>query len=322
MCGIIAYIGNKEAAPILINGLRRLEYRGYDSAGLVVFGSGATRVRSIGKIENLAQKIAGQNIAGQIGIAHTRWATHGGVTEENAHPHVSCDGDIFVAHNGIIENFRDLKEELKHHKFTSDTDTEILAHLIEENYSGDILSAVIESLKKVHGTYGLAVIDRRTPDRIIAARLGSPLVIGVGEGEYYVASDASPILAYTKNVIFLDDGEIAVIEKSGLSITNLRSENILKNIERIEWSEAEAEKQGFPHFMLKEIFDQPRVFMDAIRGRFDLAEGAAHLGGLNMTDEQIRGIKRIALIACGTASYAALAGKYAFERLAGIPAAG
>jgi glucosamine--fructose-6-phosphate aminotransferase (isomerizing) len=320
MCGIIAYIGGKEATPILIKGLRRLEYRGYDSAGLVVLDGSANRFRSIGKIDNLASKISGENILGSIGIAHTRWATHGGVTEANAHPHADCEGNIFVVHNGIIENYRELKNELSGHKFSSETDTEILAHLIEKNYSGDLLQATLTALSKVHGTYGLVVMDKRAPDVLVAARCGSPLAIGVGENEYFIASDTSPMLAHTKKVIFLDDGEAAEITRGNLNIVNLRAESIHKEISEINWDEAQAQKQGFAHFMLKEIFDQPRTYLDAIRGRINSADGTAHMGGMNMTEDEMRGIKRVILIACGTASYAAQAGKYAFERLAGIPA--
>lgn len=320
MCGIIAYIGGKEATPILVNGLRRLEYRGYDSAGLVVLDNGVNYFRSVGKIDNLAQKISQEKILGTIGVAHTRWATHGGVTESNTHPHADCAGNIFVVHNGIIENYRELKNELNEHKFSSETDTEVLAHLIEQNYNGDLLQAVLTALSKVHGTYGLVVMDRRDPNRLVAARCGSPLAIGVGENEYFIASDTSPMLAHTKKVIFLDDGEAAEITRDNLNIVNLRAESIHKEISEINWDEAQAQKQGFAHFMLKEIFDQPRTYLDAIRGRINMEEGTAHLGGLNMTDDEMRKIKRVILIACGTASYAAQAGKYAFERLAGIPA--
>ncbi len=325
MCGIIAYIGVKEAAPILIRGLKRLEYRGYDSAGLAVYDSqlgnesSIKRVRSVGKIENLAKKIAGDTLSGHIGIAHTRWATHGGVTESNAHPHSSCDNNLYIVHNGIVENYRELKAELSDHEFSSETDTEILAHLIESCYDGDLATAVRLALKKVRGTYGLVVLDKRNPNKLVAARAGSPLAIGIGEGEYYIASDTSPMLAYTKQIIFLDDGEIAEISRENLKITNINAEPIDKNIETITWNEDEAEKQGFDHFMLKEIFDQPVVMQDAIRGRYQIDAGTAHLGGLNMSESELRSIKRIILLACGTASYAAMIGKFAFERLANIP---
>src|SRR3989344_2374411 len=322
MCGIVAYIGNKNALPILINGLRRLEYRGYDSAGVAILNNGQfLSAKAVGKIDNLAQKISGQDLAGTYGIAHTRWATHGGVTEANAHPHADCTGKIILAHNGIIENYRELKEELgASHTYKSETDSEVLAHLIEIYYKGDLRKAVLEALARVRGTYGLVVMHSEQPDTLIAARMGSPLVVGIGDNEYYIGSDASPMLAYTKKVIFLDDGEVAEINRSQMNTVNLKDINVAKHVEEIEWDEAQAQKQGFPHFMLKEIFDQPTVIADAIRGRYNLTEGIAHLGGLNMSLEQMHSVKRVVLIACGTASYAALVGKYMFERLAGIPA--
>ncbi|HAT03490.1 MAG TPA: glutamine--fructose-6-phosphate transaminase (isomerizing) [Candidatus Magasanikbacteria bacterium] len=324
MCGIVGYIGNKQVLPILIQGLRRLEYRGYDSAGVAILDNSkqtaVNRVRSVGKIDNLADKVKTEKMEGTVGIAHTRWATHGGVTEENAHPHFGCDEKLVIAHNGIIENYRELKEVLeKDHTFTSQTDTEILAHLIETHYKGDLRMAVETALSHVRGTYGLVVLHADHPGTIIAARLGSPLVIGIGEDEHFVASDATPMLAYTKKVVFLDDGEIAEIHKDGFVTYDLKDKIITKHVEEIEWDDEQAQKQGYDHFMLKEIFDQPTVFEDAIRGRYDIDEGTAHLGGLNMNDEEMRRVNRIVLIACGTASYAAMVGKYAFERLAGIP---
>ncbi len=321
MCGIIGYVGKKEALPILINGLRRLEYRGYDSAGVVVLSEGNTiRLRSVGKIDKLAEKIKGQTISGQVGIAHTRWATHGGVTEPNAHPHTDCTGNLLIVHNGIIENYRELKEKfLTGHTLQSETDTEILAHLIESHYDGDLRRAVEKALAQVRGTYGLVVMHTGEPKKLVAARLGSPLAIGVGDGEYFVASDTSPMLAHTQQVIFLDDGELAEITDSNVQIFTLQNQRVFKSPEYIDWDEAQAEKQGFGHFMLKEIFDQPTVIQDAYRGRIDLENGTAHLGGFNMSEEDMHGINRIVLIACGTASYAAMIGKYAFERLAGIP---
>lgn len=320
MCGIVAYLGKKQSLPILINGLRRLEYRGYDSAGVAILDKQKIKkVKSIGKIDNLADRVKDEDLSGTIGIAHTRWATHGGVTEANTHPHSGCTDDLVIVHNGIIENYRELKEEfLAGHEIKSETDTEILAHLIEVFYEGNLLKAVQAALHEVRGTYGLVVMHASEPDKIIAARLGSPLVIGVGEDEYYVASDTSPMLAYTRNVIFLDDGEVAEISRSGLQIYNLESKGITKSTETIDWDEEQAQKQGFSHFMLKEIHDQPTVFMDAIRGRFDLETGTAHLGGLNMTEEEMRRINRVVFLACGTSSYAAMIGKFAFERLAGI----
>ena len=321
MCGIVAYIGEKNALPILINGLRRLEYRGYDSAGVAILNNGEfLGAKAVGKIDSLAQRINNQELAGTFGIAHTRWATHGGVTEVNAHPHADCTGKIILAHNGIIENYRELKEELGgSHIYKSETDSEVLAHLIEVNYHGDLRKAVLAALSKVRGTYGLVVMHSNHPNTLIAARMGSPLVVGIGDNEFYVASDATPMLAYTKKVIFLDDGEMAEISREQMNTVNLKDIHVIKKTEEIEWDEARAQKQGFPHFMLKEIFDQPTVIADALRGRYDLANGMGHMAGLNMTDEQIRSIKRIILIACGTASYAGMVGKYMFERLAGIP---
>jgi len=321
MCGIVGYIGKKESLPILLNGLRRLEYRGYDSAGVAIFNGGKIKqVKSVGKIENLLKKTKTENIFGAVGIAHTRWATHGGVKEINAHPHADCTGKLVLVHNGIIENYRELKTKLSaKHKFISETDSEVLAHLIEENYTGNLHEAVKKSLFQVQGTYGLVVMHVDHPELLIAARMGSPLVIGIGEEENFIASDATPMLAYTKKVIFLEDGEMADITKDSVQTYNVQDNFVSKQIEEIDWDEAQAQLQGFPHFMLKEIFDQPTVFKDAIRGRTNMEEGTAHLGGLNMTAEEMKNINRIILIACGTASYAAMVGKYAFERLSGIP---
>lgn len=341
MCGIVGYIGNKQALPILLQGLRDLEYRGYDSAGVVVLDNGKfDRVREVGKVDMLAKKIdafrrhpersegshkrdssaSPQNdaLTGTIGIAHTRWATHGGVTEFNAHPHV-VDGKLAVVHNGIIENYRELKKKLKDQKFESETDTEVLAKWIYQNYKGDLAKAVRESLLEVRGTYGLVVMHVDHPHQLVAARLGSPLAIGIADGEYYIASDVTPMLPYTKQVTFLDDGEIASINGDGVKIVNLRDEIVNKTSTQIDWDVAKAQKGGFEHFMLKEIFDQPTVFEDALRGRVDMTEGTAKLGGLNMTERQMREVKRVMIIAEGTARYAGLVGKYAFERLANLP---
>jgi glucosamine--fructose-6-phosphate aminotransferase (isomerizing) len=274
----------------------------------------------VGKIENLIEKAKAHPLPGIVGIAHTRWATHGGVTEENAHPHLGMEGKLALVHNGIIENYRELKKRLASTcRFESQTDSEILAHLIGSHYHGNLRQAVQSAPANVRGTYGVVVMHADHPDILVAARMGSPLVVGVGEDEHYIASDTTPMLAYTKKCIFLEDGEVAEIWADKMETHNLRDESVVKCVEEIEWDEATAEKSGFPHFMLKEIFDQPTVIQDAIRGRYNLAEGTAYLGGLNMTDEEMRKIERIVLIACGTASYAAMVGKYAFERLAGIP---
>jgi len=323
MCGIIGYIGNKSATPILVQGLRRLEYRGYDSAGVALIQDGAiARVRSVGKIDNLAEKLKGQQFSSTSGIAHTRWATHGGVTEENAHPHAALNGKLVLVHNGIVENYRELREELQKDgvEFTSETDTEVLGHLIGKYYAGNLRQAVQRALDRVEGTYGIVAMHLDEPERLIAARMGSPIVVGGQEDEYYIASDATPILPYTKKVIFLDDGEIADVSRHGIEICTLNDQPVEKEIEELDWDENQAQLQGFPHFMLKEIFDQPEVFQDAIRGRCDFSDGTARLGGLNMNEEQMRSINRVIFIACGTASYAGMVGKYAFERLAGISA--
>lgn len=321
MCGIIGYIGDKQALPILIQGLRRLEYRGYDSAGVAIGqGNKICISKTAGRIDKLEQQIKNIDLAGKVGIAHTRWATHGGVTDVNAHPHWGCGQELIIVHNGIIENYRELKNDyLKNHKFDSETDTEVLAHLIEHFYEGDLRLAVEKALAKARGTYGLVAMHCQEPGKLIAARMGSPLVVGVGDHEYYIASDTSPMLAHTKNVIFLDDGEIAEITRDRLNTFTLKDEQVNKQVEHIDWDDEQAQKQGFAHFMLKEIYDQPTVFEDAIRGRVNVEDGTAHLGGLNMTEAQMHQVNRIILIACGTANYAAKIGKYAFERLAGIP---
>lgn len=342
MCGIIGYVGKKQALPILLQGLRDLEYRGYDSAGIALFegdpstppGTGhIVRVRAVGKVDRLAEKLQGKNHSSTIGIAHTRWATHGGVTEKNAHPHFALDGKLALVHNGIIENYRELKKELEKDGsvFESETDTEVLAHWIAKCYqesrsknqdpngASRLVRAVRQALMDVRGTYGILVMHADHPNQLVAARLGSPLAIGIGEGEYYIASDVTPMLSYTKQVTFLDDKEVASINGEGVRIVNLRDQVIIKNVTEIDWDQKKAQKGGFEHFMLKEIFDQPVVFEDAIRGRVDMEESTAHLGGLNLTSEQMREIKRIAIIAEGTARHAGLIGKYAFERLANLP---
>ena len=330
MCGIIGYIGDKPAAPILLQGLRRLEYRGYDSAGMAIqHGATMARIRALGKIENLATCLKTETIPGTVGIAHTRWATHGGVTKENAHPHTGCHEKLAIVHNGIIENYREIKEHLGDtHTYESETDSEILAHLIEEHFhsmdakdSVDALRLAVEqALTHVRGTYGIAVMHKDIPNCVIAARMGSPLVIGIGENEHYIASDATPLLVHTKKVIYLEDGEIAQITKDEIHTFTLQDDKVEKCVEEIEWDDEQAQKQGFDHFLIKEIHDQPTVFKDAIRGRYNVEDGTAHLGGLNMTIKEMQSINRVILIACGTASYAGMIGKYAFERLAGIPA--
>jgi glucosamine--fructose-6-phosphate aminotransferase (isomerizing) len=320
MCGIVGYIGKKQALPILLQGLRDLEYRGYDSAGIAVLDNGKIdRVREVGKVDMLTKKIGQDKFVGTIGIAHTRWATHGGVTEKNAHPHIVGGGKLAVVHNGIIENYREIKKTLKKQDQESETDSEILGELIFELYEGNLVKAVKQALLKVRGTYGIVVMHADHPNELVAARLGSPLAIGIGDGEYYIASDVTPMLPFTKQVTFLDDGEIANITTQELKIVNMRDEIINKTVTQIDWDQAKAQKGGFENFMLKEIFDQPTVFEDAIRGRFNVDEGTAVLGGLAMSLEQMREIKRVMIIAEGTARHAGLIAKYAFERLANLP---
>jgi glutamine---fructose-6-phosphate transaminase (isomerizing) len=322
MCGIVGYVGKKEALPILLEGLHDLEYRGYDSAGIAVLYDGhIKRVREVGRVGKLSKKIGKKPDKGTLGIAHTRWATHGGVSQKNAHPHMAGGGKLALVHNGIIENYRDLKKELKDQNFESETDSEILAKLVFQNYKGDLVGAVKKSLLKVRGTYGLLVVHVDHPGEIVAARLGSPLVVGMGKEEYFIASDVTPMLSFTKNVTFLEDGEVAQIKSTGLKISNLKNKKIKRGVVEIDWSKEKAQKGGYKDFMLKEIFDQPAVFEDAIRGRIDIdmKNGTTHLGGLNMTESEIKKIKRIIIVACGTASYAGMVGKYYFEKLAGIP---
>ena len=320
MCGIVGYVGKDQALPILLGGLRDLEYRGYDSAGVAILNHGEIkRVREVGKVDFLVKKIDKQVFAGTTGIAHTRWATHGGVTEANAHPHTAGGGKLVLAHNGIIENYRELKKSLKDQNFESETDSEILAKLIYQNYTGNLLEAVKKTLPLVRGTYGLVVMHADHSTELVAARLGSPLVIGTGDGEFFIASDVTPILPFTKQMTFLDDGEVAEINLTGLKIFNSKDEVVNKKIVEIDWDRVKAEKGGFDNFMLKEIFDQPTVFEDAVRGRMDMKEGTAKLGGLMLTSEEMLKIKRVTLIACGTAYHTCLIGKYAFEKLSGLP---
>ena len=322
MCGIVGYLGEKNAENTLLEGLKRLEYRGYDSAGIAIIKNGkVTSRKAVGKIVNLEKKINGKNMDAGIGISHTRWATHGKPTEENAHPHLSCDGNIAVVHNGIIENYQALREELKRkgHKFVSETDSEVLAHLIEEFYKNDFKHAVCEALKLVEGTYGIAVIAGDKPQEIIAARKGSPLVLGTGEHENFIASDVAAILGYTKQVVYLNDGEIAKVSENNFEVTDLDEKKIDSEISEIEWSLEESQKGGHDHFMIKEIMEQPKVIVDSTRGRLIPEEGTVRLGGLEAVEEKLRKIERIIILACGTARYAGLVGEYMMEEYGEIP---
>lgn len=320
MCGIVGYIGKNNAKQILIDGLKRLEYRGYDSSGLVIINENVFKAKAVGKIIELENKIKDQNIEGKMGIAHTRWATHGKPTELNAHPHTDCHQNIWVAHNGIIENYQELKKylEKKGHKFISETDSEVIPHLIEDVYNGNLISSVISALKLVKGTYGLAIINKNEPDKIVAARCGSPLVIGLGDNENIIASDVSAILRHTKQVIYLDDGEIAEVKSDSLEIFDLNNEKVNKKAQEIEWDIAQAEKGGYEHFMLKEIFEQPDTINNAIRGRTIAKDGKVKLGGIAGVEDELRSIEKIIIVACGTAYHAGKVGEYMLEEYAGI----
>ncbi|WP_396200754.1 glutamine--fructose-6-phosphate transaminase (isomerizing) [Gemmatimonas sp.] len=322
MCGIVGYVGDRIATPMLLEGLKRLEYRGYDSAGVAIMnGKGVETRRAAGKIARLEAAIAKDPPQGTMGIAHTRWATHGPPTEMNAHPHASQNGKIAVVHNGIIENATALKAglEARGYVFKSDTDTEVLAHLIEVAYAGNLEAAVIEALRQCDGTYGLAAITSDEKDKIVAARKGSPLLIGVGDGEYFIASDASAILAHTRNVVYLDDGDIAVVTRDGYRVLDLDSAIRDKPVTRIDWDLQQIERGGYPHFMLKEIFEQPTTVENTMRGRLILEEGFSKLGGLNISKEDLLKVDNIIITACGTSWHSALIGEMMIEELCRIP---
>ena len=326
MCGIVAYTGNRNIIDTLIDGLKRLEYRGYDSAGIAVLdNSKITTVKSVGKVQNLVDKITPamkkELSKGKLGIAHTRWATHGAPSERNAHPHLDEKGRFAVVHNGIIENYASIKEHLinKGHKFLSETDTEVLPHLIDDCYEGDLLRAVAAALKKIEGTYGIAVISSEHPDQIVTARKGSPIVIGIGENETIIASDISAIISYTDKVIFLNDNDIALVEKDKIDLRNIDNVPVSREIAHIDWDPGSAEKGGFEHFMLKEIFEQPDALANSIRGRLDESLGTGTLSGLNLSAHDLVSINRIIIAACGTSLHAGMVGEYFFEDLADIP---
>jgi glucosamine--fructose-6-phosphate aminotransferase (isomerizing) len=322
MCGIIGYIGMRGATPLLLEGLKRMEYRGYDSAGVAVMnGAGVETRKAAGKISQLERALAASPVEGDLGIGHTRWATHGVPNECNAHPHIDCKGEIAVVHNGIIENSGTLKKELiaRGHTFVSDTDTEVIAHLIEEAFDGNLEDAVIEALWQIEGTYGIAVVSSRDKNKIVAARKGSPLLIGLGEGEYYVASDVSAILAQTREVVYLDDGDVAVLTREGYTILNQRAQQLERGVSKIDWNLDQIERGGFDHFMLKEIFEQPATIENCMRGRLLPDQGTSKLGGLNMTDEELLKFDNILITACGTSWHSALIGEHMLESLARIP---
>jgi len=322
MCGIVGYVGPRQAAGLLLEGLRRLEYRGYDSSGIaVVNGAGLTVMKQAGKLSALEKQLEGAMPKGSLGIGHTRWATHGAPTTPNAHPHTDQTGRIALIHNGIIENSGAIRRALEQrgHTFKSETDTEVLAHLVGECYNGNIEEAVAQALREVDGAYGIAVICSEEPDVLVAARKGSPLLVGVGENEWFVASDASAILAHTRSVVYLDDGEMVVLNRKGYHVRDLAATRIEKPVNRIEWDIATIERGGFSHFMLKEIFEQPDTVRNTMRGHLLEEEGTSRVSGLNLTDDDIKRINRIVITACGTSWHAGLIGEYMLEELARIP---
>ncbi|MBA4313376.1 MAG: glutamine--fructose-6-phosphate transaminase (isomerizing) [Chlorobiaceae bacterium] len=324
MCGIIGYIGEKNSLPILIEGLRRLEYRGYDSAGVALIqGKELVLHKQAGKVNELARLVEGQNIFASLGVGHTRWATHGEPNDINAHPHGDCKEEIAVIHNGIIENYATLKRKLERdgHIMRTDTDTEVIAHLIEEFYKteNDLFKATRLALLEVQGTYGLLVISKKEPDKIIAARKGSPLMLGIGQGENFIASDAAALIDHTRNVIYLNDDEIVSVARNSFFIKTIHDKEIIKKIEKITFDLEQIEKGGFEHFMLKEIHEQPESIRNSIRGRLLVDKGKVKLGGLERAMDKLLQAHRILITACGTSWHAALVGKYMFEQLARLP---
>ena len=324
MCGIVGYLGNREAAPILLNGLKRLEYRGYDSAGIATISDGQVHIiKEVGKIRKLEEALNDSMPSGLIGIGHTRWATHGKPNKINAHPHTDCHDNIVLIHNGIIENFSILKKVLEQsgHVFKSDTDTEVIAHLIEELYKNGhtFEEAFREALLKVEGTFGVAVITKDDPDRIYVARKGSPIVIGVGEGEYFVASDVTPLIPHTRNVFYLEDDEMAILTRQGIITKTIQNKVIEKHVHKITMELSDIEKGGFDHYMLKEIFEQPKTIMDTMRGRILREEGLVKLGGLREVEDKLTHAERIIFVASGTSWHAALIGEYLMEEFCRIP---
>jgi glucosamine--fructose-6-phosphate aminotransferase (isomerizing) len=321
MCGIIGYCGSKPTAQVLLEGLKRLEYRGYDSAGICVCdGSRLVLFKRKGKIRELASQVPPQ-LSGTAGIGHTRWATHGEVNDFNAHPHLDCRANLAIVHNGIIENYGTLKEKLasEGHAFASETDSEVIAHLIEKYYAGDLMEAVRKALALLKGTYGIVCLHRDHPDLLVGARQGSPLVVGIGNGETFLASDVTAIISHTKQVVYLEDGEMVAITPGEFRTTDLKDQEVAKKIEQVSWELEEIEKSGFAHFMEKEIFEQPESIKRAMSGRLDLETATAHLGGLNMSNRELAGIERVRIVAAGTSYHAGLVGMYLLESLARVP---
>jgi glutamine---fructose-6-phosphate transaminase (isomerizing) len=330
MCGIIGYIGQAEATPILMDGLRRLEYRGYDSAGIALVANGAMQIRKCaGRIGSLAQLIQKEPPRGSVGLGHTRWATHGAVTDENAHPHVDQSGKLALIHNGVIENFQLLRDQLlaQKHQFRTETDTEVLAHLIGHIFDGlpgarskqTLLEALRQALKQVNGTYGLALMHMDVPDVLLAARRGSPLILGIGKGQNFIVSDVSAIVGHTRDVVYLDDYDLVTVERDHFDIASLAGTDAKFQVSKVEFTSEEADLGQYPHYMLKEIFEQPNAIRDAMRGRLSSEDSTAKLGGLNMSSRELREVERIVLTACGSAFHTALVGEYLLENLAHLP---
>jgi glucosamine--fructose-6-phosphate aminotransferase (isomerizing) len=332
MCGIVGYVGSDDACPFLLDGLRRLEYRGYDSSGIAIHeGSSFALTRSVGRIDSLVERVGSKPVRGRLGIGHTRWATHGPATENNAHPHLGGDGDVVLVHNGVIENFQTLKEELlaKGYEFRSDTDSEVISHLIAESLKRAVevegqpnvryLNAVKTTLARLRGTYGLVIAFRSRPNLMIAARFGSPLVIGVGRGEYFVSSDATPLVGRTDRIVYLADHQIAVLTPDGFSVVHRDQGKIRVDIRPLEADSNEVSLEGYDHYMLKEIYEQPESIRNAMRGRLDDQDATAVFGGLNLTPQQLASVERIILTGCGTSWHSALVGEYLIEELARIP---
>jgi glucosamine--fructose-6-phosphate aminotransferase (isomerizing) len=323
MCGIVGYIGDKQAVPIIVDGLKRLEYRGYDSAGVAVHqGSNGLSVRrASGKLRNLEEVLRLNPLDGAYGIGHTRWATHGRPTEENAHPHRDCKGEIVVVHNGIVENYLQLKAQLEKegHKFVTETDTEIIAHLVEKYFDGNLESAVRDTVKQLTGVFALSVISKLDPNKIVAARSGPPVVVGLGDGEYFVASDVPAILSHTRDMFFLADGDMAILTRDGVTLTDFNGRTVKRQVSHILWDPIMAEKGGYKHFMLKEIFEQPRAVRDTTLGRVGQETGRIFLDEMDISTQEFKNFKSVRIIACGTSWHAALAGKFMIEKLARIP---
>ncbi len=323
MCGIVGYIGSREAVPLIVDGLRRLEYRGYDSAGVAVLSDAKCLEvrRASGKLRNLEEAIRLKPLAGSYGIGHTRWATHGRPTEENAHPHRDCKGEIVVVHNGIVENYLALRKQLtaEGHTFKTETDTEVVAHLIEKYLDGNLENAVRAALKQISGVFAISVISSADPDKIVAARSGPPVVVGLGQDEFFVASDVPAILSHTRDMFFLNDGDVAILTPQGVRLTDIEGKTVRRPLSRILWDPVMAEKGGYKHFMLKEIFEQPRAIKDTLVGRVGLESGRVFLDEIDISDADFREFEQVKIVACGTSWHAGLAGKFMIERLARLP---